>query len=151
MEEPHKLGTKLGRFMSAEDSEKVTSSRSVPASAAPPEPPEPPAKLPALPSSWDTAHVSRWLQEAGFAELAPKFLAQDVDGEVLLSLTTEELRGPDFSLSLGITKKLQKQLLKLQAEEELASKSATSSKPSPPTSSARTPPELVSTPRSAAG
>lgn len=97
------------------------------------------------PCSWDTAEVGRWLQQSGFGDVAPKLAEQDVDGEVLISLTYEELRGPDFSLSLGIAKKLQKQIEKLQAEEKAASAAGSRRSPSV---TASTPPYHVRTPRS---
>jgi len=98
-----------------------------------------------LPSIWDMTDVMRWLQQCGFDDLIAQFVAQDVDGEVLLCLTTEELRGPDFKLSLGITKKLQKQIAILQAQEEQA-KAANGSKRRSP--SVSTPPEVARSARS---
>mmetsp|Transcript_87752 Transcript_87752/g.283368 ORF Transcript_87752/g.283368 Transcript_87752/m.283368 type:complete len:1130 (-) Transcript_87752:63-3452(-) len=71
-----------------------------------------------LSSSWSKADVTRWLHHMGFGELAPRFTAQDVDGEVLLSLTNDELRGSDFSITLGMAKKLLKYISDLNAQEE---------------------------------
>jgi len=73
---------------------------------------------PGPPSCWNKADVGRWLQASGFPELVPKFAAQDVDGEVLLTLTNDELRGSDFEITLGMAKKLLKSISDLNAQEE---------------------------------
>ena len=43
-------------------------------------------------SSWSAADVAKWLDGAGFAELSSVFLAEAASGDVLLTLTSAELR-----------------------------------------------------------
>uniref|UniRef100_A0A7S2ICN0 SAM domain-containing protein n=1 Tax=Zooxanthella nutricula TaxID=1333877 RepID=A0A7S2ICN0_9DINO len=75
-----------------------------------------PARRPEL---WSVSEVGRWLHVAGFGTLASRFAEQDVDGEVLLALTSEELRGQEMALSLGMAKKLLNAIALLSADEEL--------------------------------
>ncbi|CAE6931464.1 unnamed protein product [Symbiodinium natans] len=55
--------------------------------------------------SWTIEDVSGWLVQSGFEKLVDDFRDQGVDGEVLLTLTLEELK-EEFQMKLGDRKKM---------------------------------------------
>lgn len=72
------------------------------------------------PSSWTTADVGKWLSEVGFADLGPLFLKHDIDGEVLLQITEDDLKRKPLKLEkLGDCKKLSQQIASLKAVEKV--------------------------------
>ncbi|XP_016057364.1 PREDICTED: sterile alpha and TIR motif-containing protein 1 [Miniopterus natalensis] len=58
--------------------------------------------LPCVPS-WKEAEVQTWLQQIGFSQFCERF-RQQVDGDLLLRLTDEELQ-TDLGMTSGITRK----------------------------------------------
>ncbi|XP_072834805.1 NAD(+) hydrolase SARM1 [Pogona vitticeps] len=59
--------------------------------------------LPSVPN-WKPPEVQKWLQQIGFAQHCPKFLEHQVDGDLLLRLTEEELE-VDLGMTSRITRK----------------------------------------------
>ncbi|XP_039742006.1 NAD(+) hydrolase SARM1 [Pteropus medius] len=59
--------------------------------------------LPCVPS-WKEAEVQTWLQQIGFSQYCERFREQQVDGDLLLRLTEEELQ-TDLGMKSGITRK----------------------------------------------
>ncbi|XP_068832836.1 NAD(+) hydrolase SARM1 [Capricornis sumatraensis] len=59
--------------------------------------------LPSVPS-WKEAEVQTWLQQIGFSQYCENFRKQQVDGDLLLRLTDEELQ-TDLDMKSGITRK----------------------------------------------
>ncbi|XP_066492339.1 NAD(+) hydrolase SARM1 [Tiliqua scincoides] len=59
--------------------------------------------LPTVPS-WKPLEVQNWLQQIGFAKYCPHFLDRQVDGDLLLRLTEEELQ-VDLHMTSSITRK----------------------------------------------
>ncbi|XP_015974679.2 NAD(+) hydrolase SARM1 isoform X1 [Rousettus aegyptiacus] len=59
--------------------------------------------LPCVPS-WKEAEVQTWLQQNGFSQYCERFREQQVDGDLLLRLTEEELQ-TDLGMKSGITRK----------------------------------------------
>ncbi|XP_038614876.1 NAD(+) hydrolase SARM1 [Tachyglossus aculeatus] len=55
-------------------------------------------------ASWKEAEVRTWLQQIGFSQFCERFRDQQVDGDLLLRLTEEELRD-DLGMTSGITRK----------------------------------------------
>ncbi|CAJ1453071.1 unnamed protein product, partial [Effrenium voratum] len=68
--------------------------------------------------SWTSEDVSHWLAEIGFEKLVEGFCQEEVDGELLLELTNEELKD-EFGLKLGDRKKLLARILELKQADEL--------------------------------
>ncbi|XP_037348237.1 NAD(+) hydrolase SARM1 [Talpa occidentalis] len=54
--------------------------------------------------SWKEAEVQTWLQQIGFSQYCESFREQQVDGDLLLRLTEEELQ-TDLGMKSGITRK----------------------------------------------
>ncbi|CAE7491816.1 Sarm1 [Symbiodinium pilosum] len=63
--------------------------------------------------SWTVDDVSRWLEQSGFQKFAEDFREQGVDGEVLLTLTSEELKD-EFGMKLGDRKKMMERIENLK-------------------------------------
>ncbi|KAM7067289.1 NAD(+) hydrolase SARM1 isoform 2-T4 [Molossus nigricans] len=59
--------------------------------------------LPCVPS-WKEAEVQMWLQQIGFSQYCERFRELQVDGDLLLRLTEEELQS-DLGMRSGITRK----------------------------------------------
>ncbi|XP_006042263.2 NAD(+) hydrolase SARM1 [Bubalus bubalis] len=59
--------------------------------------------LPSVPS-WKEAEVQTWLQQIGFSQYCENFREQQVDGDLLLRLTDEELQ-TDLGMKSGIIRK----------------------------------------------
>ncbi|XP_074045139.1 NAD(+) hydrolase SARM1 isoform X2 [Macrotis lagotis] len=59
--------------------------------------------LPCVPS-WKEAEVQTWLQQIGFSKYCERFWEQQIDGDLLLRLTEEELRD-DLGMKSAITRK----------------------------------------------
>lgn len=59
--------------------------------------------LPCVPS-WKEAEVQMWLQQIGFSQYCRRFCERQVDGDLLLRLTDEELQ-TDLGMKSGITRK----------------------------------------------
>ncbi|XP_061461148.1 NAD(+) hydrolase SARM1 [Rhineura floridana] len=59
--------------------------------------------LPTVPN-WKPLEVQKWLQQIGFVKYCPKFLEHQVDGDLLLRLTEEDLQG-DLGMASSITRK----------------------------------------------
>ncbi|XP_074119791.1 NAD(+) hydrolase SARM1 [Sminthopsis crassicaudata] len=59
--------------------------------------------LPCVPS-WKEAEVQTWLQQIGFSKYCERFWEQQIDGDLLLRLTEEELRD-DLGMESAITRK----------------------------------------------
>ncbi|XP_053131309.1 NAD(+) hydrolase SARM1 [Hemicordylus capensis] len=59
--------------------------------------------LPTVPN-WKPPEVQEWLQQIGFVQSCPKFLEHQVDGDLLLRLTEEELR-VDLGMASSLTRK----------------------------------------------
>ncbi|XP_021032771.1 sterile alpha and TIR motif-containing protein 1 [Mus caroli] len=55
-------------------------------------------------ASWKEAEVQTWLQQIGFSQYCEKFREQQVDGDLLLRLTDEELQA-DLGMKSSITRK----------------------------------------------
>ncbi|XP_051014015.1 NAD(+) hydrolase SARM1 [Acomys russatus] len=55
-------------------------------------------------ASWKEAEVQTWLQQIGFSQYCENFRDQQVDGDLLLRLTEEELR-TDLGMKSSITRK----------------------------------------------
>uniref|UniRef100_A0A8D1J911 NAD(+) hydrolase SARM1 n=1 Tax=Sus scrofa TaxID=9823 RepID=A0A8D1J911_PIG len=55
-------------------------------------------------ASWKEAEVQTWLQQIGFSQYCESFREQQVDGDLLLRLTEEELQ-TDLGMKSGITRK----------------------------------------------
>uniref|UniRef100_A0A673VAI6 NAD(+) hydrolase SARM1 n=1 Tax=Suricata suricatta TaxID=37032 RepID=A0A673VAI6_SURSU len=55
-------------------------------------------------ASWKEAEVQTWLQQIGFSHYCESFREQQVDGDLLLRLTEEELQA-DLGMKSGITRK----------------------------------------------
>ncbi|XP_059235623.1 NAD(+) hydrolase SARM1 isoform X7 [Mustela nigripes] len=55
-------------------------------------------------ASWKEAEVQTWLQQIGFSHYCENFREQQVDGDLLLRLTDEELQ-TDLGMKSGITRK----------------------------------------------
>nr|XP_004664659.1 NAD(+) hydrolase SARM1 [Jaculus jaculus] len=55
-------------------------------------------------ASWKEAEVQTWLQQIGFSQYCENFREQQVDGDLLLRLTEEELQ-IDLGMKSGITRK----------------------------------------------
>ncbi|XP_049493881.1 NAD(+) hydrolase SARM1 [Panthera uncia] len=55
-------------------------------------------------ASWKEAEVQTWLQQIGFSHYCESFREQQVDGDLLLRLTEEELQ-TDLGMKSGITRK----------------------------------------------
>ncbi|XP_070338813.1 NAD(+) hydrolase SARM1 isoform X3 [Equus asinus] len=55
-------------------------------------------------ASWKEAEVQTWLQQIGFSQYCQSFREQQVDGDLLLRLTEEELQ-TDLGMKSGITRK----------------------------------------------
>uniref|UniRef100_A0A8C0X866 NAD(+) hydrolase SARM1 n=1 Tax=Castor canadensis TaxID=51338 RepID=A0A8C0X866_CASCN len=55
-------------------------------------------------ASWKEAEVQTWLQQIGFSQYCERFREQQVDGDLLLRLTEEELQS-DLGMKSGITRK----------------------------------------------
>ena len=64
------------------------------------------AELPFDPEEWSLAHVAQWLRQMGLAKYAEKFEEQDIRGDVLLDLASEECE-----LNLGIKVRGHRKLL----------------------------------------
>ncbi|NXL91175.1 SARM1 protein, partial [Alectura lathami] len=59
--------------------------------------------LPTVPN-WKPCEVQTWLQQIGFNKYCPSFLEHQVDGDILLRLTEEELQ-KDLGMDSSITRK----------------------------------------------
>ncbi|XP_060115477.1 NAD(+) hydrolase SARM1 [Heteronotia binoei] len=59
--------------------------------------------LPTVPN-WKPLEVQKWLQQIGFVKYCPLFLEHQVDGDLLLRLTEEDLKG-DLGMDSSITRK----------------------------------------------
>ncbi|XP_065588258.1 NAD(+) hydrolase SARM1 [Cyrtonyx montezumae] len=59
--------------------------------------------LPTVPN-WKPCEVQTWLQQIGFTKFCPNFLEHQVDGDILLRLTEEELQ-EDLGMGSSITRK----------------------------------------------
>ncbi|XP_044531519.1 NAD(+) hydrolase SARM1 [Gracilinanus agilis] len=59
--------------------------------------------LPCVPS-WKEAEVQTWLQQIGFSKYCERFWEQQIDGDLLLRLTEEELQN-DLGMESAITRK----------------------------------------------
>ncbi|XP_001375801.1 NAD(+) hydrolase SARM1 [Monodelphis domestica] len=59
--------------------------------------------LPCVPS-WKETEVQTWLQQIGFSKYCERFWEQQIDGDLLLRLTEEELRN-DLGMESAITRK----------------------------------------------
>ncbi|XP_072495864.1 NAD(+) hydrolase SARM1 isoform X2 [Notamacropus eugenii] len=59
--------------------------------------------LPCVPS-WKEAEVQTWLQQIGFSKYCERFWEHQIDGDLLLRLTEEELRD-DLGMTSAITRK----------------------------------------------
>ncbi|KAJ7309042.1 hypothetical protein JRQ81_008331 [Phrynocephalus forsythii] len=59
--------------------------------------------LPSVPN-WKPPEVQQWLQQIGFVTYCPTFLEHQVDGDLLLKLTEEDLEA-DLGMTSSITKK----------------------------------------------
>ncbi|XP_063151243.1 NAD(+) hydrolase SARM1 [Candoia aspera] len=59
--------------------------------------------LPTVPN-WKPLEVQKWLQQIGFTKYCPRFLEHQVDGDLLLRLTEEDLLA-DLGMSSSITRK----------------------------------------------
>ncbi|XP_042549280.1 NAD(+) hydrolase SARM1 isoform X1 [Dipodomys spectabilis] len=55
-------------------------------------------------ASWKEAEVQTWLQQIGFSQYCERFREQQVDGDLLLRLTEEELQS-DLGMKSSITRK----------------------------------------------
>eukprot|EP00929_Paragymnodinium_shiwhaense_P048475 TRINITY_DN244_c1_g1_i4.p1 TRINITY_DN244_c1_g1~~TRINITY_DN244_c1_g1_i4.p1 ORF type:complete len:741 (-),score=60.20 TRINITY_DN244_c1_g1_i4:17-2185(-) len=64
--------------------------------------------------TWSVDEVAKWLQSVGFADLAPRFLEEAISGDVLLALTSDELRKELDVPKFGIRKRLLGQIEKLR-------------------------------------
>ncbi|XP_005402811.1 PREDICTED: sterile alpha and TIR motif-containing protein 1 [Chinchilla lanigera] len=65
---------------------------------------EVPRRIEPCVASWKEAEVQTWLQQIGFSQYRDSFREQQVDGDLLLRLTEEELR-TDLGMKSGITRK----------------------------------------------
>ena len=72
-------------------------------------------------ANWTTDDVSKWLQQNGFGKYAELIcIEHDIDGQVLLLLTENDLRSPPLSLSvLGDIKRLMIKITQLRLENGL--------------------------------
>ncbi|KAL7976067.1 hypothetical protein Chor_009745 [Crotalus horridus] len=59
--------------------------------------------LPTVPN-WKIPEVQKWLQQIGFVKYCPRFLEHQVDGDLLLRLTEEDLLA-DLAMSSSISRK----------------------------------------------
>ncbi|XP_053222326.1 NAD(+) hydrolase SARM1 [Podarcis raffonei] len=59
--------------------------------------------LPTVPN-WKPLEVQKWLQQIGFVKYCPNFLEHQVDGDLLLRMTEEDLR-VDLKMTSSITRK----------------------------------------------
>uniref|UniRef100_A0A8C5SN10 NAD(+) hydrolase SARM1 n=1 Tax=Laticauda laticaudata TaxID=8630 RepID=A0A8C5SN10_LATLA len=59
--------------------------------------------LPTVPN-WKTPEVQKWLQQIGFVKYCARFLEHQVDGDLLLRLSEEDLQS-DLAMSSSITRK----------------------------------------------
>ena len=63
-------------------------------------------------SKWGVDDVCTWLEREDMGALSDKFRAEEIDGEVLQTLSDGDLR--EMSLTLGTRKKLRRRLDALQ-------------------------------------
>ncbi|XP_012680673.2 NAD(+) hydrolase SARM1 [Clupea harengus] len=54
--------------------------------------------------NWKSGEVQRWLQQIGFSSYSERFQELQVDGDLLLNITDEDLRN-DLGMSSGLTRK----------------------------------------------
>eukprot|EP00434_Breviolum_minutum_P009655 symbB.v1.2.008503.t1/scaffold527.1/size293072/1 len=78
----------------------------------------------ASPKCWSVKDVADWLRGCGFESLTNLFEKEGVDGEVLLSLTLDELK-EEFQMKLGERKKLMERIRVLQEAQEVPSSVST--------------------------
>lgn len=74
-------------------------------------------------SDWDVAAVGRWLETSGFADFAPRFIAEEIDGQALLSLTAEDMKL--LKMPLGSAKKILENISELKSRQRLSQPRAT--------------------------
>ena len=74
-------------------------------------------------SDWDVAAVGRWLETSGFADFAPRFIAEEIDGQALLSLTAEDMKL--MKMPLGSAKKILENISELKSRQRLSQPRAT--------------------------
>nr|XP_032823587.1 sterile alpha and TIR motif-containing protein 1 [Petromyzon marinus] len=65
---------------------------------------EPPVRLPTTVPSWRPTHVQAWLRQVGFCKYAPLFQELQVDGDLLLLLSEQDLSG-DFAMKESVTRR----------------------------------------------
>lgn len=63
---------------------------------------------------WSVEETKEWLEEQGFGRYATTFGENDIDGELLLQLTNDDLRDELQILSFGDRKKLEILILQLK-------------------------------------
>ena len=66
---------------------------------------------------WDVTAVSRWLEQAGFEDLAQLFAKEKIDGGVLHGLTLSDLQ--QLKVPLGQAKKLLEAIAELKAHQRM--------------------------------
>lgn len=75
--------------------------------------------LPEHPKEWSVGDTMQWLAQKGLARYAPTFADHNVDGALLLQLTSDDLRNELGIQSLGDRRKLQLYIKSLQDEHRL--------------------------------
>lgn len=68
-------------------------------------------------TTWDVSAVSRWLEQAGFEDLAQQFVTEKIDGDVLHGLTLSDLQ--QLKVPLGRAKKLLEAISELKAHQRM--------------------------------
>jgi hypothetical protein len=71
------------------------------------------------PKEWSVGDTMQWLAKKGLARYAPTFADHNVDGALLLQLTSDDLRNELGIQSLGDRRKLQLYIKSLQDEHRL--------------------------------
>ena len=74
-------------------------------------------QVPAMSGTWDVSAVSRWLEQAGFEDLAQQFVNEKIDGGVLHGLTLSDLQ--QLKVPLGQAKKLLEAISELKAHQRM--------------------------------
>ncbi|TMS07187.1 Sterile alpha and TIR motif-containing protein 1 [Larimichthys crocea] len=65
---------------------------------------EVPKRIPSCVPNWKTCEVQTWLQQVGFSAYCDRFQELQVDGDLLLNITDQDLIA-DLGMTAGLTRK----------------------------------------------